>query len=86
MGGDQEGLDDENGLLPDDPAFYEELARRSDEAHAHPESLLDGEQVMAKLREHLRRKRESSGDEPHPPIHSKPFDRRERRERREEEM
>ncbi len=52
-----DSLDDEDDLLPDDPAFYEELTRRSDEAHAHPESLLDGEQVMANLRDHLRRKR-----------------------------
>jgi len=81
-----DSLDDVDDLLPDDPAFYEELARRSDEAHAHPESLLDGEQVMANLHEYLRRKREAYADEPHAPIPSKPFNHGERRERREEDM
>jgi hypothetical protein len=80
MSGDHDSRNDEDDLLPDDAAFYAELARRSDEAHAHPESLLDGEQVMANLREYLRRKREASGNGPHPPIPSKPFNRGERRE------
>ena len=48
---------DAESLLPDDPEFYDELARRSDEAHAHPERLLSGDQVFENLREHLRRKR-----------------------------
>jgi hypothetical protein len=30
--------------------FYAEIERRSNEAHEHPERLLDGEQVMAELK------------------------------------
>ena len=43
---------------PDDPEYWNEIERRSDEAHAHPERLLDAKQVIADLREHLRRRRE----------------------------
>ncbi|MFO0823824.1 MAG: addiction module protein [Gemmataceae bacterium] len=41
-----------------DPAFQAELERRLREVEEHPERLLDGKQVMAELREHLRRKRQ----------------------------
>jgi hypothetical protein len=43
-----------------DPGYEEHLAeiiRRSDEAHAHPELLLDGEQVKQNVRELLKRMR-----------------------------
>lgn len=40
-----------------DPEFQAELQCRLVEVEEHPERLLDGEQVMAGLREHLRRKR-----------------------------
>ncbi len=42
----------------DDPEFQAELERRLLEVDEHPERLLDGETVMAELREHIRRKRE----------------------------
>lgn len=41
-----------------DPEFQAELERRLQEVEEHPERLIDGEQVMAELREHLRRKRQ----------------------------
>ena len=41
-----------------DPEFQAELQRRLKEVEEHPERLLDGAQVMAELREHLRRKRQ----------------------------
>jgi hypothetical protein len=44
-------------LLPDDPAFWEEIARRSDEAHAHPERLIDAKQAIADMRAELARRR-----------------------------
>lgn len=37
--------------FPPDPEYLAEIVRRSDEAHAHPELLLDGEEVMRRLRE-----------------------------------
>ncbi len=43
-----------------DPDYAEHLAeivRRSDEAHAHPERLLDGEQVKQNVQELLKRMR-----------------------------
>jgi putative addiction module component (TIGR02574 family) len=43
----------------DDPEFRAELERRLKEVEEHPERLLDGEQVMAELRERLRGKQES---------------------------
>ncbi len=36
-----------------------ELIRRSDEVHAHPERLLDLEDVMLELRQHLKERRSS---------------------------
>jgi putative addiction module component (TIGR02574 family) len=42
-----------------DPEFQAELERRLKEVEEHPERLLDGEQVMAELRERLRRKQGS---------------------------
>jgi putative addiction module component (TIGR02574 family) len=39
-----------------DPEFQAELERRLKEVEEHPERLLDGETVMAELREHLKRK------------------------------
>lgn len=50
-------LDSPAAETEEEREFYDEIARRSDEAHAHPELLLDGEQVIAELRERLRRKR-----------------------------
>lgn len=47
---------DSLGELPEEQEFYDEIARRSDEAHEHPERLLDGRKVMEELREHFRRK------------------------------
>jgi putative addiction module component (TIGR02574 family) len=41
-----------------DPEFQAELGRRLQEVEEHPERLIEGEQVMAELREHLRRKRQ----------------------------
>lgn len=42
----------------DDPEFRAELDRRLAEVDEHPEQLLDGEAVMAELRERLTQKRE----------------------------
>ena len=39
----------------EDPEFEAELARRLTEVDEHPERLLDGEQVMAELRDRVRR-------------------------------
>ena len=50
----QEAIDETS----DDPEFQAELQRRLKEVEEHPENLLDGEQVMNELREHLRRKRQ----------------------------
>lgn len=48
----QELMDDATS----DPEFQAELERRLKEVEEHPERLLDGETVMAELREHLRGK------------------------------
>lgn len=48
---------DAEDLLPDDPAFWEELTRRSDEVHAHPERLVDAKQAIAEMRTELARRR-----------------------------
>jgi putative addiction module component (TIGR02574 family) len=50
--------DERTGDPTADPAFAAELERRLAEAHEHPERLLDGEAVMAELRDRFRRKRE----------------------------
>ena len=42
-----------------DPEFLAELIRRSDEVHAHPERLLNLEDVMLELRQHLKERRTS---------------------------
>ena len=40
---------------PEDPAFEAELERRLKEVDEHPERLIDGDQVMAELRDRVRR-------------------------------
>lgn len=57
LGGDkQQELFD---ALSADPDFQAELELRLKEVEEHPERLLDGEQVMASVREQLRRNRQA---------------------------
>jgi hypothetical protein len=44
--------------VTNEPEFRAELERRLKKVNEHPERLLDGQTVMAELREHLRKKRE----------------------------
>ena len=43
-----------------DPEFMAELIRRSDEVHAHPERLLNLEDVLVELRQRLKERRAPS--------------------------
>ena len=40
-----------------DPEFMAELIRRSDEVHAHPERLLNLQDVLVELRQRLKERR-----------------------------
>ena len=37
--------------------FYAEIERRSNEAHEHPERLIDGEQALQEIQDYLKNKR-----------------------------
>lgn len=45
------------GLEHGSDEFWSEIQRRADDARAHPDRLLDGEEVMRNVREHLKRLR-----------------------------
>ena len=43
--------------LPEDQEFWDEITRRSDEAHEHPERLLDAKDAITDMRAELARRR-----------------------------
>lgn len=49
--------DAEGGYVWDDPEFHAEIERRLEEVEKNPDSLIDGEQVFAELRERYRKDR-----------------------------
>ena len=49
---------DDAAMSPEEQAHWEEIARRSDEAHAHPERLIPWEQAKAEIEAELDRRRE----------------------------
>jgi hypothetical protein len=50
---DQDWLAEQLDDRTDDPEFFAELERRSDEAHKHPERLIDGPTAMAEARKYV---------------------------------